>query len=318
MSDADDHSQPYDADARRLALEAIATLAYVKKIAADQILRPAGVPDGLIRQFVKGRDPTTGDALTKRQGGAMILDELAKSGADRDVIRKIIESAANWTGFHLANNEYEARAVVQKARELSGTLAEADSREKERQGKAHAERIQRQQRERDAMLRRESGLLLAQFDEAMAGEERQQRGYFLQDLLNRTFDLHGIPAGRAFQRNQGGEQIDGAFELDGWHYIVECRWREALADIRQLDGLYGQVARSGRQTMGLFLSINGWSQNVVPLAKQNPAKSIILMEGFDLRTVLAHPFDLRQLLKAKLRALNLDAEPYFSISKLLS
>ena len=38
--------------------------------------------------------------------------------------------------------------------------------------------------------------------------------------------------------------------------------------------------------MGLFLSVNGWSQHVVPLVKQNPDKSILLMEGFDLRTVL--------------------------------
>jgi hypothetical protein len=318
MSALTQDSQPHDADAKRLALEAIATLAYVKKIAADQILRPAGVPDALIKQFVKGRDPATGDALTKRQGGAMILDELAKTGGDREVIRKIVESAASWTGFHLANNEYEARAVVQKARELSGVLAEADQREKERKDRADAERAARQKSERDSALRKESALLLQQFDEAMAGEERQQRGYFLQDLLNRAFDLHGIPSGRAFQRKAGGEQIDGAFALDGWHYVVECRWREALADIRQLDGLYGQMARSGRQTMELFLSINGWSSHVVPLAKQNPSKSIILMEGFDLRTVLAHPFDLKHLLRAKLRALNLDAEPYFSISQLLS
>ena len=81
----------------------------------------------------------------------------------------------------------------------------------------------------------------------------------------------------------------------------------SMVKLRDLDGKRSE----------LFLSINGWSKNVVPLAKQNPAKSIILMEGFDLRTVLARPFDLRQLLKAKLRALNLDAEPYFPISKLL-
>jgi hypothetical protein len=31
------------------------------------------------------------------------------------------------------------------------------------------------------------------------------------------------------------------------------------ADIRQLDGLTGQIGRSGHQTMGLFLAINGWS-----------------------------------------------------------
>ena len=105
--------------------------------------------------------------------------------------------------------------------------------------------------------------------------------------------------------------------MEGWHYVVECRWRSKLTDIRELDGLYGQVARSGRQTMGLFLSINGWSENVVPLMKQNPDKSIILMEGFDLRTVLAQVSDLRRLLKAKVTALNLEAEPYFAISRLI-
>ena len=75
-------------------------------------------------------------------------------------------------------------------------LKTADQREKEQKDKADAERAARQKSERDSVLRRESALLLQQFDEAMAGEERQQRGYFLQDLLNRAFDLHGIPAAR--------------------------------------------------------------------------------------------------------------------------
>jgi hypothetical protein len=78
--------------------------------------------------------------------------------------------------------------------------------------------------------------------------EEQRRGYLLQDLLNRTFDLHAIPVVASFTRNEGGEQIDGAFKLEGWHYIVECRWRKKLSDIRELDGLSGQIARSGRQT----------------------------------------------------------------------
>jgi hypothetical protein len=130
------------------------------------------------------------------------------------------------------------------------------------------------------------------------------------------FVAHGIPVVRAFQRNEGGEQIDGAFELEGWHYIVECRWRERLADIRQLDGLYGQIGRSGKQTMGLFLSINGWSENVVPLIKQNPDKSMILMDGYDLRMALAQTIDLRRLIKGKLTALNLEAEPYISAASI--
>ncbi len=316
MSDAET-ALPLDADARRLALEAIATLAHVKKIAADQILRPAGVPDDLIRQLLKGRDPTTGEALTKRQAGAFILDELARRGSDRVVVRKIIDLVAEWDAYHLANDEYEARAVVMKAREMKGVLAEADAREVAEQERVASEHAARQKTERTKVLRQQSALLLAQFDDASSDGDPQQRGYLLQDLLNRTFDLHGIHADRAFQRNGGAEQIDGAFEFEGWHYIVECRWRAKLADIRELDGLHGQVLRSGRQTMGLFLSINGWSENVVPLMKQYTDKNIILMEGFDLRTVLAQPFDLRRLLKEKIRALNLDAEPYFSVRNLL-
>jgi hypothetical protein len=306
-------SQLIDADARRLALEAIATLAYVKRNAADFLLRPGGVPEALIRRFLNERDAATQSPLTKRQGGALILDELARQGGERPVIRKLVEITARWDGFHLAQDEYKARAVVQKAREMTGALAEADAREREAQARAAEERAARLRRENQATLRQQSALLLAQFDASNEGEPHE-RGYLLQDLLNRLFDLHQFAVAKSFQRNAGGEQIDGAFGMDGWHYIVECRWREKLADIRELDGLYGQVARSGRQTMGLFLSINDWSDNVVPLMKQNPEKSILLMEGFDLRTVLAQAADLRGLLKAKVAALNLDAEPYFSVS----
>jgi hypothetical protein len=310
-------SQPLDADARRLALEAMATLAHVKRIAADQILRPAGVPENLIRHFVTGRDATTGAALTKRQGGAFILDALAREGKDREVVRKIVGLAADWNSFHLADDEYAARAVVQKARELTGVLAQADARGRAEQERGAQEHAARKKQERETALRRQSALLLAQFEEASRGDDPHHRGYLLEDLLSRTFVLHGISVMKGFRRNAGAEQIDAAFELDGWHYIVECRWRAKLADIRELDGLYGQIARSGKQTMGLFISINGWSENVVPVMKQNPNKSIVLMEGYDLWTVLAQALDLRQLLKAKISALNLEADPYFPVSRFL-
>jgi hypothetical protein len=56
---------------------------------------------------------------------------------------------------------------------------------------------------------------------------------------------------------KGGEQIDGAFKLEGWYYLVECKWTQKLTDIRQLDSLYGKIGRSGKQTLGLFL-VDEW------------------------------------------------------------
>mgnify|MGYP003042344355 CR=1 FL=1 len=304
-------------DERRLALEVIATLVNVKKTAAEQVLKPAGVPLDLIRRFLTERDPMTETKRSKRESGAIILDELTCRGEDKAVIRNLICIAAEWTSFHLSQDEYRARAVSQKAQELRSILRKTEEQEKTQYALGVQESIDRQRREKNAAIRQQSVLLLAQFEQAAAAGEPQQRGYLLEDLLNRLFDVHGIPVFRAFRRNDGGEQIDAAFEMDGWHYIVECRWRAALVDIRQLDGLAGQVRRSGRQIMGLFLSINGWSDNVVPLLKQNPDKSIFLMEGYDLRCVLDLTVDLRHLLKAKLRALNLEAEPHLSVRQLL-
>ena len=68
MEDSFDRKPSLDADARRLVLETIATLANIKRIAADQLLRPAGVPEDLMQRFLTERDATTGQALTKRQG----------------------------------------------------------------------------------------------------------------------------------------------------------------------------------------------------------------------------------------------------------
>ena len=71
------------------------------------------------------------------------------------------------------------------------------------------------------------------------------------------------------------------------------------------------------QPMGLFLSINRWSENIPGLLKQNPHKVIILMQGFDLRTILSEEVDLRDYILAAVKNLNLNAEPYLGIREYL-
>jgi hypothetical protein len=164
--------------------------------------------------------------------------------------------------------------------------------------------------------------LLLEFDsfaELINSEDKKQRGFLLEDLLERIFSLYEIPTQKSFGRNEGGEQIDGAFKLEGWYYLVECKWTQKLTDIRQLDSLYGKISRSGKQTLGLFLSINGWSKNVCPLLKQNHDKSIILMDGYDLRSILVehNNLDLKNLLLKKLECLNFEGEPFYSAAQLL-
>jgi hypothetical protein len=302
---------------RRVAVEAISSLVYIKNVMADLILKPAGVPPEVYRSLLYQRDETSGRALSKRQIAPLIIDAVEKREDCPAIVRAIVEIAAQWSSFHLADDEFAARATVQKAREVLGTIEMMEAREARQRELARKEELARMEREKAELFRKHSQILLMMFDDLATSDDYQRRGYLLQDLLNRTLDLHQIPVVKSFTRNQGGEQIDGAFKLEGWHYLVECRWRERLSDIRALDGLKGQIDRSGKQTMGLFLSINGWSEHVPPLLKQNPEKSILLMEGYGLRNVLQGHVDLRDYILAMVAKLNLEGEPFLGISEYL-
>lgn len=170
---------------------------------------------------------------------------------------------------------------------------------------------------KEANKEKQLRLLLSMFDELSQSDDHQKRGYLLQDLLKQIFLLHEIPVSKSFQRNEGGEQIDGSFSYHGWHYLVECKWTKKKISPHDLDSLLAKVNRGGRQTMGFFLSIEGWSENVIPLLKQNPDKCIILMDGYDLRCILSEAIEFEHLLNKKIEYLNENSEPFLSATQLL-
>jgi hypothetical protein len=298
---------------QRVIIETISTLINIKTTLIDLILKPAGVPAEIYVPLFQQIDPLTGKPLSKRKIAPLILESLKVHPDQRKILRSITKIAANWNDFSLAHNEFEARATVQKAKEVLKQVDETEIKEQRQLELSYQAEGKSKEIERQKAYKREAELLLRMFDDLSKNEDHQGRGFLLQNLLNRLFILHEITVHRSFTRNQGGEQIDGAFKLEGWFYLVECRWREKLADIRQLDGLLGQIERSGKQTGGLFLSLNGWSENVIPLLKQNPNKSIFLMDGYDLRCALDETVDLRDFLTAKIAALNLETEPHLGV-----
>lgn len=301
----------------RVAIEAIATLVNVKRVMAELILKPAGVPPTIYGPLLYKIDDITGRPLSKRQMAPLILQATKQHPGASGVPRKIVEIAANWSSYHLAKEELIARGTVQMARKILGTIELMEVQETQRREQERKEELARMERERAELFKRHLQLLLMMFDDMARADNAHRRGYDLQDLLNRTFDLYEVPVHRSFTRNDGAEQIDGAFKLEGWHYLVECRWRKEPADTRQLDGLQGQVDRSGKQTMGLFLSINGWSDHVPTTLKQNSKKSLLLMDGYDLRCVLSGQADLRDFLLSKVAKLNFEGEPFLSATEYL-
>lgn len=126
----------------------------------------------------------------------------------------------------------------------------------------------------------------------------QARGFQLEKIMRELFNLFDLDPKASFKIM--GEQIDGAFTFENIDYLFEGKWQQEPADIQDLDAFSGKLVRKLENTLGLFLSINGFSEDAVK-AHPTGRRLMILMDGSDLMAVLEGRIDLIQLLLRKRR-----------------
>lgn len=126
----------------------------------------------------------------------------------------------------------------------------------------------------------------------------QGRGFDLEKLMYDLFELFDLDPKASFRNT--GEQIDGAFALEGTDYLFEAKWQQELVNASILDAFAGKVRRKLENTLGVFLSINGFSPDGIA-AHSSGGAVIILMDGADLMAVLEERIDFVSLLLRKKR-----------------
>ena len=127
--------------------------------------------------------------------------------------------------------------------------------------------------------------------------DAQTRGYQLEKLLPRMFLLFDIDARGSFRIT--GEQIDGAFSFDGTDYIVEAKWQTALVTLADIRAFAGKVNHRLDNTLGLFVSMNGFQENAITILNGQGRSQVILMDGADLMAVLQDRVTLPTVLTRK-------------------
>lgn len=140
-------------------------------------------------------------------------------------------------------------------------------------------------------------VLKQRFLEFYQESDAQRRGYLLEKLLYDLFDLFDLEPRGSFKLK--AEQIDGALVLDGDDLLLEAKWQQAWADLKDLRDLDGAVASNLDNTLGLFVSVNSFSPDGVQRYREAGRPRIICMDGGDLITVLEGHMDLRDLLRRK-------------------
>ena len=204
-----------------------------------------------------------------------------------------------------------AKVVVTALREqLKGhqDLEEEARRAEERRKEAH-ERVMQIN-----AVQQQLQSVKVEFFELVASDNPQQRGYLLEKVLRGLFELFDLDPKASFRIT--GEQIDGAFSFEGTDYLLEAKWQKVPVAAADLDGLAGKLSRKLENTLGLFLSVDGYSEDAVK-THSSGRRLVILMDGSDLMAVLEGRIDLVQLLLRKRRHAAETGNIYLRIHEIL-
>jgi hypothetical protein len=188
--------------------------------------------------------------------------------------------------------------------------AELEATAIEQRQKENAEKLKANQAVREKLSE-----IRAKYMGFVTSPDKQGRGFELEKIMYDLFELFDLDPRASFRNT--GEQIDGAFALEGTDYLFEAKWQSKLMGVSELDAFAAKVKRKLENTLGVFLSINGFSKDGVS-AHSSGRASIVLMDGADLMAVFEERIDFTSLLLRKKRHAAQTGSIYLTVMQILS
>ena len=235
----------------------------------------------------------------------------------RDLLRLMTEVARIEDFSHLTRLD-DGKAKAEKARNAVRALRKLvrqhetvfrdQKKAEERREKAHEHLLQVQE------VKDKLEALTQEYYGLLGSDEKQKRGYRLERILRELFEVFDLDPKASFKIV--GEQIDGAFTFETTDYLLEAKWQKQPVNAQDLDGLAGKLSRKLENSLGLFLSINGFSPEAVQ-THSSGRRLMILMDGSDLMAVLEGRIDVLQLLLRKRRHASQTGRIYLQIHEIL-
>jgi len=128
--------------------------------------------------------------------------------------------------------------------------------------------------------------------------DKQRRGREFEVFLRDLLDESGLfPRVRIRPK---GEEIDGSFVLDGRAFLLEAKWHANTLAASSIYQFKGKVDGKLVGTIGVFISISGYSEETVNALAVGKELNVILFDRADIEASMASSF--AEVLRTKLRA----------------
>ncbi len=213
----------------------------------------------------------------------IVLEELYQKGDEGFLIaKKMLTKIYYWKDIHSVPNDRKDDAI-KALKELQNAYKTYEAQ-------------QQYESEKKSQIERENRLNISKLDHSKLQEfrdrfdkiyfhDQQKRGNEYEKLMNDIFKYYFPTAFQGFKRM--GEQIDGQFYFDGHWYYIEVRWKQGPASAADISILRDR-ARQGfaGDVRAVFISYNGFSEECIKSLTAGCDERVILLTGYDLRSVL--------------------------------
>ena len=140
----------------------------------------------------------------------------------------------------------------------------------------------------------------------------QQGGYTFQDWFYDLMDYFEVDNRRPYVAT--GRQIDGSITVDGTTYLVELKFTAAPAGAPDIDSLVKKVNDKADNTMGIMLSMSGFSS--VAIQESSFAKSpLLLLDHSHLYMVLSVIISFPDTVRRIRRHSSQEGKAYLAVSE---
>lgn len=137
----------------------------------------------------------------------------------------------------------------------------------------------------------------------------QQGGYDFQDWFFDLLDFCEIQNRRPYVNS--GRQIDGSLTLDGTTYLVELKFTASQADATDVDSLRSKVDDKADNTMGVMISISGYSSVAISQASGRKT-TLLLFDAMHIYLFLAGTLSFRDIIARVRRHSSQTGEAYLA------
>ncbi|MGW6661271.1 restriction endonuclease [Rhodococcus sp. NPDC055024] len=148
--------------------------------------------------------------------------------------------------------------------------------------------------------------------ETADSQEKATRGRKFEKILAAMFSEDNLQPRLSYRPK--GEEVDGSIWFQGRVILVEAKWTQKHHPASSLYSFRGKVDGKLTGTVGLFISMSGFSPDSIDALIAGKELNLILVDGDDVRAIANRKITVTEALELKLRAAGETGTPFLPLS----